>query len=64
MLEILEQEGLLALTVERSLLSGMPLDRVGVEIDLGLVGGDALREGVACDGVGLEVDDLVAVVAA
>lgn len=31
-LEILEREGLLALTVERSLLSGMPLDRVGASI--------------------------------
>jgi DNA polymerase-2 len=31
-LEILEQEGLLALTVERSLLSGMPLDRVGASV--------------------------------
>jgi DNA polymerase-2 len=30
--EILEREGLLALTVERSLLSGMPLDRVGASI--------------------------------
>jgi len=31
-LEILEHEGLLALTVERSLLSGMQLDRVGASI--------------------------------
>ena len=31
-LEILEREGLLALTVERSLLSGMQLDRVGASI--------------------------------
>ena len=31
-LEILEREGLLALAVERSLLSGMPLDRVGASI--------------------------------
>ncbi len=31
-LEILEQEGLLDLTVERSLLSGMPLDRVGASV--------------------------------
>ena len=30
--EILEHEGLLALTIERSLLSGMPLDRVGASI--------------------------------
>ena len=30
--EILEKEGLLALTVERSLLSGMPLDRVGASV--------------------------------
>jgi DNA polymerase-2 len=31
-LEILEREGLLALALERSLLSGMPLDRVGASI--------------------------------
>ena len=31
-LEILEREGLLALTVERSLLSGMPLDRVSASV--------------------------------
>ncbi len=31
-LEILEKEGLLELTVERSLLSGMPLDRVGASV--------------------------------
>lgn len=31
-LEILEKEGLLDLTVERSLLSGMPLDRVGASV--------------------------------
>ena len=31
-LEILEREGLLALCVERSLLSGMPLDRVGASV--------------------------------
>ncbi len=31
-LEILQREGLLELTVERSLLSGMPLDRVGASI--------------------------------
>lgn len=31
-LEIVEQEGLLALTIERSLLSGMQLDRVGASI--------------------------------
>ncbi|MEW6270349.1 MAG: DNA polymerase II [Thermodesulfobacteriota bacterium] len=31
-LEIVEQEGLLALTLERSLLSGMQLDRVGASI--------------------------------
>ncbi|MDJ0866473.1 MAG: DNA polymerase II [Myxococcota bacterium] len=31
-LDILEHEGLLALAVERSLLSGMPLDRVGASI--------------------------------
>jgi DNA polymerase-2 len=31
-LEILEKEGLLALTVERSLLSGMQLDRVGASV--------------------------------
>jgi DNA polymerase II len=31
-LEILEREGLLALGVERSLLSGMPLDRVGASV--------------------------------
>ena len=30
--DILEHEGLLALTIERSLLSGMPLDRVGASI--------------------------------
>lgn len=30
--EILAKEGLLALTIERSLLSGMPLDRVGASI--------------------------------
>lgn len=30
--EILEREGLLALTVERSQLSGMPLDRVGASV--------------------------------
>jgi DNA polymerase-2 len=31
-LEILEKEGLLALTIERSRLSGMPLDRVGASV--------------------------------
>jgi DNA polymerase II len=31
-LEILEREGLIALAIERSLLSGMPLDRVGASI--------------------------------
>jgi DNA polymerase-2 len=31
-LEVLEREGLLALALERSLLSGMPLDRVGASI--------------------------------
>jgi DNA polymerase II len=31
-IDILEREGLLALTVERSLLSGMPLDRVGASV--------------------------------
>lgn len=31
-LEILEKEGLLDLTLERSLLSGMPLDRVGASV--------------------------------
>lgn len=31
-LEILEREGLLALAIERSLLSGMPLDRVGASV--------------------------------
>ena len=31
-IDVLEREGLLALTVERSLLSGMPLDRVGASV--------------------------------